>query len=239
MCYCISLFLPQTIVELTHIARLWFDLMSNANPQKGFFVQAFKFCLENARRRNSRYDISEYPYDNPLEYIKQYAHFFKGDNLIKMQEVNECYMKLHKTQQSENLSKLFLELFQNRKWFEYLLKFFKWVAANFPSPFKLEILGILKPNNTYEKWISNLNQCQHSIINNGKKSTILFPGLPAPATVYRLLQSACYLSSEYNVSNYCYQSKRQASNALVNYHLLSIHDVFLCTQPTFIYTQLA
>ena len=195
--------------------------MPNTNVQKSLYCQSLKFILENARRQNEYYDITEYPYSNPLHLIVKHQQFLSDENLREMQQVNELYLKLQRTQKSPNLSALLNDLYANRKWYKYLLTFFKFVVGCFPSPFSLLVLDLLRPGNTYSKWISVNNQGNFHVRNGDDKYMISFPRFAAPAAVYRILQSASSLSQAYNLLNYCYQSHSQLSNSLVAYHLLS------------------
>ena len=150
-------------MELTHIGRLVFDLMPNCNVQKPLYCQALKFKLENARRRNQRFDITDYPYNHPMQIMKKYQHYFSDDVLSNLQNTLLFYLKLTKTQTEENISKLLRALFQNRKWYRYLLNVFRFLVANLPSPFVLCALNILKPGETWNSWKAPMNQIQFKI----------------------------------------------------------------------------
>lgn len=195
--------------------------MPNQNPQKSMHRQALKFSLECARRRNERYDITNYPYEDPLDLIKKHEITLSDDVLSKMQRVTRLYCQLHKTQKSVNISDLLQRLGNECKWYKYTLIFFKFIAGSFGAPFSLLTLDLLRPGNTFSEWISQSRHATYNVKNGDRKYKISYPSYPAPAPIYRFLLSATHIGPSYNLLHYCYQSQRHVSNSLHSFFLLS------------------
>lgn len=195
--------------------------MPNSNPQKSLYRQGMKFSLECARRRNERYDITKYPYEDPLHLIKKHEAFLTDEVLEKMQIVTKIYSQLHRTEKSVNVSDLLQKLGKDCKWYKYVLIFFKFIVGSFGSPFSLLTLDLLRPGNTFPEWISIERRATYNVRNGERKYKISYPSYPAPAPIYRFLQSATHVGPSYNLLHYCYQSQRHVSNTLHGYYLLS------------------
>lgn len=170
---------------------------------------------------NEFINLDDYPYDDPKELINKYRGYFTQDTLSQLQKVKALYLQLQRTKDSNLILELFRELTFNASWFEYLVKLTDWVMKYFPEPFSSSIIDLLRDGNTFEEWISPINQCMFKIKKGDKVKQVTFPAFPAPAPVLRILQNACFGGKRRQLVNASLQSMRQLQGQLYGMHLLS------------------
>ena len=199
------------------------------NPETPLFCQTLNYITQNLRLPNNTINLDDYPYENPMELINKYRGYFGNDTIKQLQKVKAKYLQLQRTKDCTLIVKLFKELTFKSKWFEYLRKFTLWTLTNFPEPFSLAIFDILRDGNTFDDWISPMNQCLFKISKGDDVKEIMFPCFSAPAPVLRILQSACFGARHRKLVNVSIQSKRQLQAQLYGMHLLSYYTLFVET----------
>ena len=148
--------------------------------------------------------------------MKKYQQHFNDELLGKLQHINKLVQQLNRTQTPELLQSIMSQL-QSNEYFPYLIHIIHFFQNNFPPPFNLINLDLLREGNTFHEWIKQEHQCEFIVKQDGVLKTILYPAFPAPAAVFRNLQHVANLS--YKLPNTNYQSPRQLQAALYGFHL--------------------
>ena len=207
----------QTAYEPTHFKRLHTREWNKRDPETPHFCHSLNYIIQNTRIANEIIDIEDKDYDDPKELMVKYKQYFADANLIKLQTVNEKFQQLKRTKSTELVTELMTKLRREHLWYKYLFAIIEFFDINFPPPFNLINADLLRKGNTFDEWFQVNNQSEFNVLKHGKMQTILYPSYPAPAAIYRHIQTAMH--SSFKLSNYCFRSERQLQCALVGFHL--------------------
>ena len=208
------------IYELTHFYRLYANNWPLKSKEFRFFSQDLRYILENCRRSNEAFDLSNYSYRDPLEFLKLYKGYFVDEKLSKMQIALKLYLQSQATEDSTLCAELRQKLESMSESFTQLKTLHVFIMTNFCAPFNLKILDLFKTGNTWHSWIKIENHCTFIVKKDDEPQyEISFPGFAAPVSVARALTRSCYLEPEYDsLRNHCYQSTRQLQFDLSAFH---------------------
>ena len=211
----------QVIYESTHFYRLYHNKWNWKSREAPILARCLKHILENCRRSNEVFDLTNFVYRDPLEYLKAFKGYFADQRLRKMQIALQLYLQLQATEDLRLSGQLRRKLDSMSQVFDEFKALYVFIMSNFSAPFNLKILHLFQKGNTWDSWIKIENHCKFTVKKKESEYEISFPGFAAPAAVVTILNEACQqqLPSEYNsFRNHCYQSTRQLQFDLLAFH---------------------